>query len=415
MPLKWVVDVLKEAVKMLGSPNVFVLSVLHLQSTGKCTRGAFIQLLKFDEDLKKNSNYDYILIVDTEGLHAHDGDSLTTQKYDNQLATFITGLADTTLINVFNQSHGDMFDILQISIHAFLRMNKVRCCPNYLFVHQNDGVNSEGEMRHSKFTQKFNKLNTDAARQEHCEGHFETFSDVIKFNQTDVYCLPELWKSYTQEVPISSMTPINPRYSQAAQGLKYHIIQTIKKKRSEEKSNNSSLESFHTKLSDLWEELLKENFVFCFKNTNEITVYNSLEMQFRKWDSNLRSAMLKWEEDAKDKINTEPLEFMSNKVQEKIQELQHFIPKHCDSVKFEMDVLFNGEQRETLVRWKEMYEFRLIQLVEEVKLHAEEHCRDLLKSTIVIIEFEKTRDRNDDCTSYHTIPLIFTRARERAG
>ena len=73
VPLQWVTAVLKEVVKILGDPRVFVLSVLGLQSTGKstmlnttfgvqfnvsagrCTRGAYMQLLPLDEDLRKKS------------------------------------------------------------------------------------------------------------------------------------------------------------------------------------------------------------------------------------------------------------------------------------------------------------------------------------------------------------------------
>ena len=69
VPLGWVIAVIKEAVKLLDDPKVFVLSILGLQSTGKstmlntafglqfnvsagrCTRGAFMQLLSLDEEL----------------------------------------------------------------------------------------------------------------------------------------------------------------------------------------------------------------------------------------------------------------------------------------------------------------------------------------------------------------------------
>ena len=141
--LKWVIDVLKEAVKTLDNPNVFVLSVLGLQSTGKstmlntafglqfnvsagrCTRGAFMQLLKLDEHLKSLTRCDYVLVVDTEGLRAPELDPLKTQKHDNELATFVIGLANMTVINIYGEIPGDMDDILQTSVHAFLRIQAV--------------------------------------------------------------------------------------------------------------------------------------------------------------------------------------------------------------------------------------------------------------------------------------------------
>ena len=148
VPQQWVSAVLMEAVKRLSDPKVCVLSVLGLQSTGKstmlnaafglqfnvsagrCTRGAFMQLLSLDEDLKLRTGCSYVLVVDTEGLRAPELDFQLTQKHDNELATFIIGLADVTLINIYGEVPGEMDDILQTSVHAFLRMRQVKFNPS---------------------------------------------------------------------------------------------------------------------------------------------------------------------------------------------------------------------------------------------------------------------------------------------
>ncbi len=155
VPLNWVTAVLKEVVRVLHDPKVYVLSVLGLQSTGKstmlntmfglqfnvssgrCTRGAFMQLLPVDEKIKIKSKFSYILVVDTEGLRAPQLDYQQTQMHDNELATFVIGLASTTLINIYGEVPGDMDDILQTSVYAFLRMDKVRYRKSCQFIHQN--------------------------------------------------------------------------------------------------------------------------------------------------------------------------------------------------------------------------------------------------------------------------------------
>ena len=409
VPLKWVIAVLKEAVKTLDNPNVFVLSVLGLQSTGKstmlttafglqfnvsagrCTRGASLQLMKMDEDMKSQARCDFVLVVDTEGLRAPELDPLKTQKHDNELATFVIGLSNMTLINIYGEVLRDMDDILQISVHAFLRMNNVKYHPSCQFVHQNAGVNIKGEVGRAKFTQKLNKFTVDAAKEEHCERQFESFNDVFKFNdQTDIQYFPEMWKG---DPP---MAAVNRGYSQTAQALKYHLVQIICKRAkkgiritSEVKLGDLSLQSFHVKIFDLWETLLKEKFVFSFKNTLEITAYNSLETQYSKWDWKFRSAMLDWEQKAENEIITEPLKSVQNELQLKLKELQMFVSNNLyDPVKSEMGVFFNGKQMETLVQWKGRFEQRLSQLAEEVKHHAEEHCRKLLENRKAITEFE---------------------------
>ena len=412
VPLGWVIAVIKEAASILHDPKVFVLSVLGLQSTGKstmlnttfglqfnvsagrCTRGAFMQLLPLDQELKNRTKCSYVIIVDTEGLRAPELDPLKTQKHDNQLATFVIGLANMTLINIYGEVPGDIDDILQTSVHAFLRMNKVQYYPSCQFVHQNAGVNIRGEVSRAKFSQKLNRFTSDAAREEQCEGQFETFNDVIKFDdQSDVHYFPGLWKG---DPP---MAPVNEGYSQTAQSLKHQLVQIICKRASisssEENIGDLSLSSFHVKINDLWNTLLKEKFVFSFKNTLEITAYNSLETAYSSWDWRFQSAMLEWEQKAENEISTEPLETLNEKVEQKLKELTIYVTKSLyEPVKEEMEFFFNGKQSEILIQWKAKFEIRLEMLSKEVRLHAEDHCNNLLRAKQAISEFEMDRQMN---------------------
>ncbi|XP_069092613.1 interferon-induced very large GTPase 1-like [Pleurodeles waltl] len=86
VPLKWIDAILDKLIERLGDLKVFVLSILGIQSSGKstllnamfglqfavsagrCTRGAFMQLLKLDDKLRYDLQFDYMLVVDTEGL-----------------------------------------------------------------------------------------------------------------------------------------------------------------------------------------------------------------------------------------------------------------------------------------------------------------------------------------------------------
>ena len=155
VPLKWVLAILGEVKKLLGNIRIFVLSVLGIQSSGKstllntvfglqftvsagrCTRGAFMQLVPFEESFKQKLKCDYLLVVDTEGLRAPEIDSEESIKHDNEIATFVIGLANLTIVNIFGETPGDMDDILQTAVHALLRMKCVKLKPSVKFVHQN--------------------------------------------------------------------------------------------------------------------------------------------------------------------------------------------------------------------------------------------------------------------------------------
>ena len=66
-------------------------------SAGRCTCGAFMQLLSFHKDARNVSECDHLLLIDTEGLRAPEL-QYTSKQHDNKLATFVIGLTDVTFL-----------------------------------------------------------------------------------------------------------------------------------------------------------------------------------------------------------------------------------------------------------------------------------------------------------------------------
>ncbi|KAF4116571.1 hypothetical protein G5714_004060 [Onychostoma macrolepis] len=163
VPVIWISAVLDQLHQKLGDQRVFVLSVLGVRGSGKstmlnamfglqfavsagrCTRGAFMQLIRVSDEMKTQMNTDYILVVDTEGLRALELSGRSTRHHDNELATFVVGLGNLTLINIFGENASELQDILQIVVQAFMRMKKVRLNPSCVFVHQNISDVTAGE------------------------------------------------------------------------------------------------------------------------------------------------------------------------------------------------------------------------------------------------------------------------------
>ena len=422
VPLLWLSSVITEVAKKLGDPKVFVLSVLGLQSTGKstllntafglqfnvnsgrCTRGAFMRLLPLDTQLKKKTRYSYVLVVDTEGLRAPELDE-QTHKHDNELATFVIGLANTALINIYGEIPGEIDDILQTSVHAFLRMSKVmKYRKSCQFVHQNVGSSQNTEVGRANFTHKLDEFTVVAAKEENVEGQYMTFNNVIKFNDLrDVHHFPGLWKG---DPP---MAPLNPGYSEAAQKLKYHLVEILN-----ESKTGGQLSSFKNKITDLWDALLKENFIFSFKNTLEIMAYNSLETQYSQWEWEFREAMLKWERTEENEITTAELNTVSQLVHQKCKELDRHIHKLYGDHKSKMDNFFeDSKQGEILANWKTRFETKLISLNEELKTHAATHCKKLGKGRDMLSEFERERIRYTDLMTDNVQELIETLKQEQ--
>uniref|UniRef100_A0A3B3D4V4 VLIG-type G domain-containing protein n=3 Tax=Oryzias melastigma TaxID=30732 RepID=A0A3B3D4V4_ORYME len=362
VPLTWISGLLQEVIKKLGDQRVFVLSVLGVQSSGKstmlnamfglqfavsagrCTKGAYMQLLKLSEEIKTDFKFDYVLVVDTEGLRALELEGHNTLHHDNELATFVVGLGNMTLINVFGENPAEMQDILQIVVQAFMRMKEVQLSPSCVFVHQNvtDITAAEKNMDGKRRLQeKLDKMAQLAAKEEGCEA--QCFSDVIAFDvQKDVKYFAQLWEGSPP------MAPPNPGYSESVQELKSFILS----KASE--SDGIKLSHFSSKIQDLWNALLNENFVFSFKNTQEISVYRKLEVQYGNWTWTLRSEMLTIENRLYPQIENGKLDVIE------VSDLSKEMSKTYGEIKTEITDHFEKDaDKEMLVQWRGRFEIKI--------------------------------------------------------
>uniref|UniRef100_A0A8C5DDY5 Si:dkey-85k7.12 n=1 Tax=Gouania willdenowi TaxID=441366 RepID=A0A8C5DDY5_GOUWI len=241
IPLQWVSDVLSQLNEMVSPKNkILVVTVLGVQSTGKstilntmfgvqfavssgrCTRGAFMLLIKVHEEFNTKLDCDFIVIIDTEGLKSPELAQLdNSYEHDNELATLVVGLSDLTIVNIAMENLTEMKDILQIVVHAFLRMKEVGKMPKCHFVHQNvsDVSAHEKNLRDRKLLlQQLNEMTQAAARMEKKEKCI-SFTDVMDYNPDTGNCyIPGLWNGNPP------MAPVNAAYSEAVYELKKNII-----------------------------------------------------------------------------------------------------------------------------------------------------------------------------------------------
>ncbi|KAF4109492.1 hypothetical protein G5714_010565 [Onychostoma macrolepis] len=399
VPVIWISAVLDELIRKLGDQRVFVLSVLGIQSSGKstmlnamfglqfavsagqCTRGAFMQLVRVSDEMRTLLTFDYILVVDTEGLRALELAGRSTRHHDNELATFVVGLGNLTLINIFGENPSEMQDILQIVVQAFLRMKKVRLNPSCVFVHQNvsdvtaEEKNMEGRRR---LQEKLDEMTNLAAKEEVCDA--ESFSDIIRFDvQNDVKYFAQLWEGSPP------MAPPNPNYCENIQELKKTIMSHASK------SHGMRLTHLKDRIKDLWEALLKERFVFSFRNSLEISAYRKLETEYSKWSWSLRSAMMETENKLHNKIENEAI----HEVEE--TDLQRELKKTSEEVEKSMSEFFDKDtDADLLIQWKMSFETKIKDVQENIvretkrKLNEVLQQRDLKKK----IDAQRTHHEN---------------------
>uniref|UniRef100_A0A672MGS0 Zmp:0000000606 n=1 Tax=Sinocyclocheilus grahami TaxID=75366 RepID=A0A672MGS0_SINGR len=399
VPVVWVTAVLHELIQKLGDKKVFVLSILGIQSSGKstmlnamfglqfavsagrCTRGAFMQLVSVSEEMKTQLNFDYILVVDTEGLHALKLSGRLTRHQDNEMATLVVGLGNLTLINIFGENPSELQDILQIVVQAFMRMKKVNLSPSCMFVHQNVSEvtagekNMEGRRRLQETLDEMTKL---AAKDEVCDA--ECFSDVITFDiRKDVKYFAQLWEGSPP------MAPPNPSYCENIQELKTMIFSHPSK------SDGFKLTCLKDRIKDLWEALLNERFVFSFRNSLEIATYRKLETEYSKWSWSLRRTMLDIENKLYNNIENETIDEVSE------SDLQENLKEKSGEVERLMSEFFEKDKdKDTLIQWKALFDIKIKELRESTVRETKKKLNEILQQRDIKKKIDAQRTRHEN-------------------
>ncbi|XP_039993697.1 up-regulator of cell proliferation-like [Xiphias gladius] len=312
IPERWVTDVLMELHKKVGgNSRLLVLTVLGVQSTGKstllntmfgvqfpvssgrCTRGAFMLFLKVSEDMQSDFNFDFIVLIDTEGLKSPDLAQLEdSYEHDNQLATLVIGLSDVTIINIAMENSTEMKDVLQIAIYTLLRMKKTDKKPVCHFVHQNvAGVSAHTKIMTEKkhLLDQLNEMTQIAAQMER-QPSIKAFTDVLDYDMDkNNWNIPGLWHG------TPPMAPVNTGYSEAVADFKKNLLDTV---RSDRRNEVSQIPEFLEWMRSLWRAVKYENFIFSFRNTLVAHAFNNLCKEFTQWEWEFRREILSWQTEA---------------------------------------------------------------------------------------------------------------------
>ncbi|MXQ94229.1 hypothetical protein E5288_WYG007361 [Bos mutus] len=397
VPLRWVAAVFDKVSEKLGDKRVFVLSVLGLQNSGKSTllnamfglqlslsagrhtRGAYMHLLKVDEMLREQLGFDFMLVVDTEGLQVSELMN-KAQNEENELATFVIGLGNLTLINILGKDLSEIQDILQIALHAFLRMKQLNISPRCLFVHHNieEIIDTDQSTERQRWLQEIlDEMTIAAAKHEQCSGVCH-FSDVIKFDvKNHIYYFAHLWEGSPP------MAPPNPCYSHNVQELKSRILKHAKE---ESRGSILKISELKVRVRDLWKALVNENFIFRFKNTREVMAMNKLETVYRSWTWELRSHVLDLQNQLTNQIQKgEVKEIKGSSIENQV------VQKH-EAIKQELERYFREDRdRNILSQRKGIFKDDLKNLKEDLIVETMRKCEALISGKKIQDLFKEQR------------------------
>lgn len=347
IPINFIQSVFKHLQEKVNT-CVYVISAIGVQSTGKstllntlfgtqfpidsgtCTQGVNAQLIKVPSSSPQHKGFYYIMVLDTEGMRSKGIDMLSK---DNELATLVAGISDITIVNFKGESQTEMEEILQIITHSLVKVKAINTSlqlnTSYLFIYHNvEAVDASQKLRKEniKLLNKLDIIIKDSSTRLGIE-NIHTFSQNTSFDiDKDIFYFPNIWDG------VPPMATVSREYTRRVKHIKEYILT----EKISHVSNNFDFEQFSTRLNDLWKGILREYFVFSFRNCLEINAFNSLERTFNKlkWDLNEECILLLHGMEAnidRFSLNEEQIKLkIEKKYESKEEELKEFFSKKKD-------------------------------------------------------------------------------------
>ncbi|XP_063690953.1 interferon-induced very large GTPase 1-like [Bolinopsis microptera] len=270
--------------------KVFVLSVMGTQSTGKstllnimfgcrmrvsagqCTKGVYMQLIKSNF----NKKFDYVLILDTEGLRAPEffGADWSIWK-DNRMATLAILSADATIITTVNEDDIAIREVVPIALLAHKRSkiaeeNSGRQPTKLLFAYSR--VDTTNLSKFLENRQSLHKTLHDAEIEmgdyglQDCSSFLDSFNTSDKENESDIKYFGLLNKGGKPP----DDTPNHEFGTKIAAFRKYIDEQT-------KCTKGQSLESWSKHIQLVYDCLETTNFELSYKSAMEHKAFNEFE------------------------------------------------------------------------------------------------------------------------------------------
>ncbi|XP_034034858.1 interferon-induced very large GTPase 1-like isoform X2 [Thalassophryne amazonica] len=286
------------------------------------------------------------------------------------------------------ESTKEMEDTLQIAVHSFLQMNTVGEKQGCQFVHQNVGaVGAKIANAHGTdiFLADLNRMTLSAAKLAKREEAFKEFRDVLLYDPVDhIIYIDGLWQGSPP------MAPINPGYSRKVQQLRQSIFKQIKLLQEVHKKKLYTLSAFTKRISDIWEAIKCENFIFSFQNCLSIETFNDA-----------RTFLIKCMMEVKQKIREETERqkiclkgFSGKELQKKSEESKQELESHIDHEAVELEKQLN-EYSESC-KYPHLLEKYLSDLQQEISHMKKSLEAETQNSIQLCVDMQKTESRSQD-------------------
>eukprot|EP00803_Ostreobium_quekettii_P005744 evm.model.scf_2549.1 EVM.evm.TU.scf_2549.1 scf_2549:2895-12562(+) len=287
--LDWTIAVLRSLHRVVeGGGRVLVVSVLGVQSSGKstllnamfgiqlpvgagrCTRGVFAQLVPVE-----GKPYQYIMVLDTEGLRSPEHCMEGSGQKDNLMATFVFGLSDICILNVQGEKYDDLQEVITIALKCLVQLHSFEARGKRVMLanHGMAAPNASEALRKNvhKVFQEIDDMTAKVYRKLEMEGEAFKFSEIVNFDRnSDIFLFNSLFVGENR-----FLQKANSQYGYKAHALLNRVLDLGDGLMVDGQHHTFNWMSRRVKI--LWQALLRQNFVLNMKHLTEF--YDALQIQ----------------------------------------------------------------------------------------------------------------------------------------
>ncbi|KAJ8031551.1 Interferon-induced very large GTPase 1 [Holothuria leucospilota] len=387
LPISWVTSVLDQLAVDLKNPCILVLSIVGVQSSGKstllnsmfgvrfpvragrCTRGLFLRLIQLEERYAQEVGFQYIFLIDSEGIRSLERTEQDGCRFDNELVTLALCVSDLTILNIEGENIGpDMTGLLQIAAHAMIRMKEVDLTSQCRIIQQRvSDINARERnmVNMERVIHILNEATIVAATEEGFAERYQQFSDVFDLRfDADLQFIPCLWTG--------SMSPPNPIYGDIVTELKKNIFKDVELNKL---NCTLTVETFTHRIRDVWRAVKSENFLFNFEDSVKAVDFNNLSIQLNEWiiemRTDIRQKLAVWRRRLQGPKSSDDniLELMQKECYDELQ-------NHKTKVEESFESYISGHERQNALR---KFSNRINQTLNDTVKDIEMNVRSVLK------------------------------------
>ncbi|XP_074498176.1 interferon-induced very large GTPase 1 [Sebastes fasciatus] len=251
----------------------------------RSTRGLYMVALCLPDNLRKDMECDFLLLIDVEGLCSMSLDNnRNTLIKDNEMATVATGLSDVLMQNIASHAGSEFETDFTVIVNALLRIKECGSMPICQLLAQDEGINSL--LQALQLRRVSDMLQTETGDR-----------GTDKHDAKTTSCITYLKGPWYN---MSLSEPIDTQYSKAVLQLKQNLFGALKKCAAE--SEATGLPEFMSCLCAVWEAVKSESFSIGLENTDIALAFSLLCTELSQWEDGFLEHMESWLKGATKKI-----------------------------------------------------------------------------------------------------------------